>query len=104
MFFVVFLQFGEVLIQNLSSHHLSYHVLLCDVALHIAVGVFVLEELGEGGVLGVSIQSHHMLIVAAQLGQSHAVRLPRSNLVAQRQAGNTIYLLIPQLETLLYSI
>lgn len=33
----------------------SYHVLLCDVTLHVAVGVFILEELGEGGVLGVSI-------------------------------------------------
>lgn len=64
---------------------LSYHVLLCDVALHVAVGVFVLEELGEGGVLGVSIQSHHVVIVAAQLGQSHAIRLPRGNLVTQGQ-------------------
>lgn len=69
-----------------TSH--SYHVLLCDVALHVAVGVFVLKELGEGGVLGVSIQSHHVLVVTAQLGQSHAVRLPRSNLVTQGQTDN----------------
>lgn len=60
-----------------------YHVLLCDVTLYVAVGVFVLKELGERGVLGVSIQSHHMLVVTAELGQSHAVRLPRSNLDKQ---------------------
>lgn len=58
----------------------SHHVLLGDVALHVAVGVFVLKELAERGVLGVSIQSHHVLVVAAQLGQSHAVRLPRGDL------------------------
>ncbi|TNN60285.1 hypothetical protein EYF80_029450 [Liparis tanakae] len=42
-------------------------------ALHVAVGVFVLKELGEGGVLGVSVQSHHVVVVPAQLGQSHAL-------------------------------
>lgn len=65
----------------------SHHVLLGDVALHVAVGVFVLEELAERGVLGVSIQGHHVIVVAAELGQSHAVRLPRSDLVSQ---GRTI--------------
>lgn len=67
---------------------LSHHVLLSDVALYIAVGVFVLEELGEGGVLGISIQSHHMIVVTAQLGKSHTVCLPCSNLVIERQKDN----------------
>lgn len=97
------------LIRELASP--CYHVLLCNVALHVAVGVFILKELGESGVLGVSIQSHHMLVVTAQLGQSHAVRLPRSNLVTRGQSHNqsttrTEYFLIyPSLsEALFYSI
>lgn len=61
----------------------SDHVLLGDVALHVAVGVLILKELREGGVLGVSIQDHHTLVVTAQFGQSHPVRLPGSNLVKQ---------------------
>lgn len=45
--------------------------------------MLILEELCEGGVLGVSIQGHHVLVVAAQLGQSHAVRLPRRDLLGR---------------------
>ena len=66
-----------------DSTSTSYHVLLCNVTLHVAVWVFILKELGEGGVLGVSIQSHHMLVVTAQLGQSHSIGLSRSNLVTR---------------------
>lgn len=58
----------------------SHHVLLCDVTLHVAVWVFVLKELREGGVLGVSIQNHDALVVASKFGQSQAVRLPGRNL------------------------
>lgn len=73
---------------SLCGHHLHllgpplhpHHVLLGDVALHIAVGVLVLEELAEGGVLRVAVQRHHVLVVAAQLGQCHAVRLPGGHL------------------------
>lgn len=43
----------------------SYHVLLSDVTLHKAVGMLVLEDLWVGEVVGVSIQGHHTLIVAA---------------------------------------
>lgn len=60
------------------------HVLLGDVALHVAVWVFVLEELREGGVLGVPVQNHHALVVTSELGQRHAVRLPRGNLDRNR--------------------
>lgn len=60
-----------------------HHVLLGDVALHVAVGVLVLEELAEGGVLGVPVQRHHVVVVAAQLGQSHAVGLPGGHLHAR---------------------
>lgn len=67
----------------------SHHVLLRDVTLHVAVGVFVLKELGEGGVLGVCVQSHHMIVVTPQLGQGHAVRLPGGNLIAQGQTDST---------------
>jgi len=63
-----------------KSYIISYHVLLGDVALDVSVGVFVLEELGKGGVLGVSVQSDHVLVVAAQLGQGHAVSLPGRHL------------------------
>lgn len=83
---------GPALVQPLTGtgepSFLPYHVLLRDVALHIAIGVFVLEELRERGVLGVSIQSDHMLVVTAQLGQSHTVRLPCSNLVTRAQTAN----------------
>lgn len=65
--------------------NLSYHVLLCYVALHIAVGVLIFKKLREGGVLCVAVQHDHMLVVAPQFGQSHAIRLPRSNLVSQRE-------------------
>lgn len=80
----------RALVQNLLSFLTSsaYHVLLSNVTLHIAVGVFVLKELGEGGVLSVSIQSHHVLVVTTQLGQSHAVRLPRGNLMTRGQTDN----------------
>lgn len=59
------------------------HVLLGDVALHVTVWVFVLEELREGGVLGVPVQNHHALVVTSELGQRHAVRLPRGDLDTQ---------------------
>lgn len=42
--------------------------------------MFVLEELRERGVLGVPVQNHHALVVTSELGQRHAVRLPRSHL------------------------
>ena len=42
--------------------------------------MLVLEELGEGGVLGVPVQGDDVLVVAAQLGQRHAVRLPGRHL------------------------
>lgn len=60
--------------------NVHYHVLLRDVALHVAVWVFVLEELRERGVLGVPVQNHHALVVTPELGQRRAVRLPRSHL------------------------
>lgn len=58
----------------------SYHVLLGNVALHKAVGMLVLEDLWVGEVVGVPIDGHNALIVAAQLSQRHAVRLPRGHL------------------------
>ena len=43
----------------------SYHVLLSNVALDKAVGMLVLEDLRVGEVVGVSVQGHHALVVAA---------------------------------------
>ena len=58
----------------------SYHVLLSKVALYKAVRMLVLEDLRVGEVVGVAVHGNHALVVATQLGQSHAVRLPGGHL------------------------
>lgn len=65
-----------------------YHVLLCTVALHEAVWVFILEDLREGEVFGVHIHGHHSLIIAPQFGQSHPVCLTGGNLKGNSTAHN----------------
>ena len=55
---------------------LIYQVLLGDEALDVALGEGLLEGLGEGGVLGVSVHGHHPLAGLSQLGQRNAVRTP----------------------------
>lgn len=54
----------------------THHVLLSDVALHIAVWMLILEDLREGQIVGIPIKRHNALIVAAQLGQGHPIGLP----------------------------
>lgn len=65
------------------------HVLLSDEALDVAVGERLLEGLGEGGVLGVSIQGHDSLAGPAQLGESDAVRLPGGDLPSRDRTFRT---------------
>lgn len=55
-------------------------VLFSDEALHIAVGEGVLVGEGEGGVLGVSVESHNTLVVLAKLDQSVSVDLTSGHL------------------------
>ena len=73
----------------------SHHVLLGDVALDVAVRVLVLEELGEGGVLGVPVQSDDVLVVAAQLGQRHPVRLPGRDLKGRTTLRRRVQAVLP---------
>lgn len=58
----------------------SAEVLLGDEALNVAIGEGLFVGEGEGGVLGVSVQSNDALKVLSQLHKSITIRLTSSNL------------------------
>ncbi len=59
----------------------SYHVLLCAVALNKAVGMLIFKDFRVGGIFGVDIHSHHSLIVTSQFGHGHPVCLAGGDLL-----------------------
>lgn len=63
-------------------------VLLSDEALHVALGEGFLVCEGEGGVLGVSIESNNAFKVLAEFDQSVAIHLT-SGMLAKRNFVNT---------------
>lgn len=65
----------------------SYHVLLSNVALNVATGMFLLEELGEGGVLCVAIQGNHSIVGVAQFCQCNPVSLAGGPLQKENTPG-----------------
>ena len=67
--------------------NIMYHVLFGDETLDVAVGEGFPEGVGEGGVLGVSIEGHHSAACLSHLGQSHAVRLPCRHLTGETGNG-----------------
>ena len=76
--------------ESTDEHHLAVtasatdadanQVLLSDEALDEAVGEGILVGDGEGGVLGVSIQSNHVGVVLSKLDQGSTVRYTGGNL------------------------
>lgn len=58
----------------------THHVLLGNVALHITVWMLILEDLGEGQVVGIPVKRHNAFVVSAQLGQCRPVRFPCGDL------------------------
>lgn len=57
-----------------------YHILFCDVALHIAVGKVLLEDLRKGGILRVCVHDNNTLMGMAEFCKSQTIGLPRSDL------------------------
>lgn len=68
----------------------TYHVLLSNKALNVAVREGLLKGLSEGGVFGVSIEGHHSLVWLAQPGQCHTIRTPWGHLLGQEGKINKV--------------
>lgn len=72
-----------------SAYPSTHHVLLSNVALNETVWVLLFEELREGGIFGVSIQSDDAVTGVAQLGKGQSIGLPGSYLWGGAKALST---------------
>ena len=67
-----------------SDSHTA-NILLGNEALHIAIREGILVGQGEGGVFGVSIESHDAIVVLAELHQSISIHLTGGNLTRKNE-------------------